>query len=55
MRRRWPLQTAIVAAVAAGLVDAAKADLGYDPKVGLREGLRRTIAAFEHESIEVAA
>jgi nucleoside-diphosphate-sugar epimerase len=36
-------------------IDAAKADLGYDPQVGLREGLRRTIAAFELESIEVAA
>ena len=36
-------------------IDAARTDLGYDPKVSLREGLQRTIAAFEHESMEVPA
>jgi UDP-glucose 4-epimerase len=36
-------------------IDAARADLGYAPKVSLREGLRRTIAAFELEPMEVPA
>jgi UDP-glucose 4-epimerase len=36
-------------------IDAAREDLGYAPKVSLREGLRRTIAAFELEPMEVPA
>jgi len=36
-------------------IDAARADLGYAAKVSLREGLRRTIAAFELEPTEVPA
>jgi nucleoside-diphosphate-sugar epimerase len=36
-------------------IDAAREDLGYQPKVALREGLRRTIAAFELEPMEVPA
>jgi nucleoside-diphosphate-sugar epimerase len=36
-------------------IDAARHDLGYEPKVTLREGLRRTIAAFELEPMEVPA
>jgi nucleoside-diphosphate-sugar epimerase len=36
-------------------IDAARQDLGYVAKVGLREGLRRTIAAFELEPMEVPA
>jgi nucleoside-diphosphate-sugar epimerase len=36
-------------------IDAARADLGYDPKISLREGLERTVAAFELEPMEVPA
>jgi UDP-glucose 4-epimerase len=36
-------------------IDAARKDLGYEPQVGLREGLRRTVAAFELEPMEVPA
>jgi nucleoside-diphosphate-sugar epimerase len=36
-------------------IDAAREDLGYEPRISLREGLRRTVAAFEHESVEVSA
>jgi UDP-glucose 4-epimerase len=36
-------------------IDAAREDLGYQPVIGLREGLQRTVAAFERESIEVPA
>ena len=36
-------------------IDAARQDLGYEPKVTLREGLRRTIQAFELEPMEVPA
>jgi nucleoside-diphosphate-sugar epimerase len=34
-------------------IDAARADLGYEPKVSLREGLERTVAAFALEPMEV--
>jgi nucleoside-diphosphate-sugar epimerase len=36
-------------------IDAAQADLGYEPKISLREGLERTVAAFELEPMEVPA
>jgi nucleoside-diphosphate-sugar epimerase len=36
-------------------IDAARADLGYEPRISLREGLRRTIAAFELEPMGVPA
>jgi nucleoside-diphosphate-sugar epimerase len=36
-------------------IDAAREDLGYEPRISLREGLRRTVAAFEHEPVEVSA
>jgi UDP-glucose 4-epimerase len=36
-------------------IDAAREDLGYEPRISLREGLRQTIAAFQHEPIEVPA
>src|SRR3954467_5879814 len=36
-------------------IDAAREDLGYQPKVALREGLRRATAAFELEPMEVPA
>src|SRR5206468_3393635 len=34
-------------------IDAAREDLGYEPRVDLREGLRRTVRAFELEPMEV--
>jgi nucleoside-diphosphate-sugar epimerase len=36
-------------------IDAAREDLGYAPQVSLREGLKRTIRAFELEPMEVSA
>jgi nucleoside-diphosphate-sugar epimerase len=36
-------------------IDAAQADLGYAPKISLREGLERTVAAFDLEPMEVPA
>jgi nucleoside-diphosphate-sugar epimerase len=36
-------------------IDAARDDLGYEPRISLREGLRRTIAAFELEPMGVPA
>jgi nucleoside-diphosphate-sugar epimerase len=36
-------------------VDAARADLGYEPSISFREGLKRTVAAFELEHMEVHA
>jgi nucleoside-diphosphate-sugar epimerase len=34
-------------------IDAAREDLGYEPKISLREGLERTVAAFELDREEV--
>jgi nucleoside-diphosphate-sugar epimerase len=36
-------------------VDAARTDLGYEPSISFREGLKRTVAAFELEHMEVHA
>jgi UDP-glucose 4-epimerase len=34
-------------------IDQAQADLGYEPRISLREGLKRTVAAFELDREEV--
>jgi UDP-glucose 4-epimerase len=36
-------------------ISAARTDLGYEPRVGLAEGLRSTIEAFASEDVAVAA